>query len=128
MMIKGKSPPDGLKPITRCLLIAGICLHLATAVWFGQGSPLFRAGLAAWSCAPYLLLMLGLRRHTRCLGTFFGVLVILFFDAGAFWSVFIAPRHSTAALSLLATPFWNLIVVAPLAIGADWLLARRGLS
>jgi len=127
-MGKEKSPPDGLKPITRYLLIAGIGLHLATAVWLGQGSPLFRAGLAAWSCAPYLLLMLGMRRHTRCLGTSVGALVILFLDADTFWSVFIAPRHSTAALGLLATPFWNLLVVTPLAIGADWLLARRGLS
>lgn len=46
-------------------------------------------------------------------------------DVSAFWSVFIAPRQSTAALNLLAAPLWNLFCVAPLALAAEVLLARK---
>jgi uncharacterized membrane protein YfcA len=38
------------------------------------------------------------------------------FDGWTYWSVFIAPRSSTAALGLLFAPMWKTFV--PLPIGA----------
>jgi hypothetical protein len=84
------------------LIAAGIGLHLATALFFGNGNVGFRAGLCAWSITPYLLLALMRRRKIKGIGVFLGALAALLIDASAFWAVFVAPQHSTAALHLLA--------------------------
>jgi hypothetical protein len=118
-MANEKSPHRMLRRATLLLLAAGVCLHLATALFFGGGDVVFRGILCAWSLAPYLLLALVMRRKIRGIGVFFGALVALSIDTNAFWSVFMAPQHSSAALSLLATPFWNLFCVAPLAVAAE---------
>jgi hypothetical protein len=112
-------PHKPLHKATLLLLAAGVGLHLATALFFGSGNAGFRAGLCAWSLTPYLLLALMRRRKIRGIGVFLGALAALLTDASAFWAVFVAPRHSTAALLLLAAPLWNLFCVTPLALAAE---------
>jgi hypothetical protein len=123
-MMTGKSPPEVLRSAT-LLLAAGACLHLVTALFLGTGNAVFRAALCAWSLAPYGVLWLASRRRASGAGVCAGALLILLLDTVTFWSVFIAPQHSTAALGLLWAPLWNLLCVTPLALVLDAWLARR---
>lgn len=125
-MKTGKSPLSKLPQATWLLLAIGACLHLNTALFLGEGgSAVFRALLCAWSLLPYALLAFALRRpHGAAsragLVLLCGALLILLMDACAWWSVFIAPKSSTAALRLLVAPFWNLLIAI-----AAWLIHKR---
>lgn len=120
------SPRDTSRRISWLLLAAGVCLHLTTAL-LGEGDAAFRLGLCAWSLAPYALLAWRLRRRGAGIALMAGALLMLLLDAIAWWSVFIAPSHSTAALNLLAAPFWNLVCIAPLSLAIEaWLARKRG--
>jgi hypothetical protein len=123
-MMIAKSPLNKLQSTARLLLIAGTGLHLATALFLGSGGAGFRAGLCVWSLTPYAVLALAMRRGAG-IGLFTGALLILLLDTATFWSVFVAPSNSTAALNLLVAPLWNLLLVAPLAIAVDVWHRRR---
>jgi len=56
-----------------------------------------------------------------------GASAALIADALTFWSVFIQPKSSTAALGLLFTPIWNLLLIAP-AVAALAFIFTRGLK
>ncbi|MYN28766.1 hypothetical protein [Duganella levis] len=116
--------PNKLPSATRLLLIAGTGLHLATALFLGSGGAGFRAGLCVWSLTPYAVLAVAMRRGAG-IGLFTGALLILLLDAATFWSVFVVPSNSTAALNMLVAPLWNLLLVAPLAIAVDAWYRRR---
>lgn len=120
------SPRDTSRRISWLLLAAGVCLHLTTAL-LGEGGAAFRLGLCAWSLAPYALLAWMLRRRGAGIALMAGALLMLLLDTIAWWSVFIAPSHSTAALNLLAAPLWNLVCIAPLSLAIEaWLARKRG--
>ncbi|MES2116132.1 MAG: hypothetical protein V4578_13335 [Pseudomonadota bacterium] len=119
------SPPNKLEQAGWLLLAAGACLHLATALFFGEGGGAFRVALCAWSLAPYLLLAQALRRYRGRIGLLAGALLMVLVDAVTFWSVFVAPQSSTAALGLLMAPLVNLVCVAPLSIALNVWLGRR---
>lgn len=57
---------------------------------------------------------------------FLGAGIALLIDASAFWSVFVTPQHSTAALNLLTASFWNFFCVTPMAIAAEAFFSRQG--
>jgi hypothetical protein len=125
-MKTAKSPHDYLSRASWLLLAAGACLHLVTAIFLGEGNGAFRAALCVWSLAPYLLLALVLRRRGGagvCLPA--GAALMLLVDAATFWSVFVAPQSSTAALGLLFAPLLNLLCIAPLSIAAEAWLGRK---
>lgn len=121
------SPHDHLLRTSRLLLAAGACLHLVTAIVLGEGNGAFRAALCVWSLAPYLLLAVVVQRRSGagvCLLA--GAALMLLVDAVTFWSVFVAPQSSTAALGLLYAPLLNLFGIAPLSIAAEaWLGSNR---
>jgi len=125
-MKTGISPLKSPRQASRLLLTVGICLHLITALFLANGGGVvFRAALCAWSLAPYLLLALAQQRSKTCGALLAGALLMLLLDAHTFWSVFVAPQSSTAALALLMAPLFNLFCMAPLSIAANVWLGRR---
>ncbi|MHA4867202.1 hypothetical protein ACXZ1M_05830 [Duganella sp. PWIR1] len=124
-MKTAKSPHDYLLRASRLLLAAGACLHLVTAIFLGDGNAAFRAALCTWSLTPYLLLALVLRRGGAGICLLVGAVLMLLVDAATFWSVFVAPQSSTAALGLLFAPLLNLFCIAPLSLAAEAWLGRK---
>ena len=46
-------------------------------------------------------------------------------DAGSFYSVFLSPHSSTAALGYIFVPLWNLVVFVPLGGLIGWWVGKR---
>ena len=104
---------------------AGVALHGYTALFKAEGgvSP-FLVALFLWSCLPYgIAAVLGRRgnRPALALGAALGALAG---DLFMHYSVFVAPKGSTAALGLLFMPLWNLLLLAPAGAVVAWALAR----
>jgi hypothetical protein len=99
-------------------------LHIYTAGRAEGGPSAFLVGLFLWSCIPYGISAV-LARFTRteifALGAAAASLAM---DGFTHYSVFIAPKGSTAALGLLFAPLWNLIAVGPIGALVAW-TARR---
>ena len=124
-MKTARSPHNHLVQASWLLLAAGACLHLVTALFLGEGGAAFRVALCAVSLAPYLLLALALHRRGGRIGLLAGAVLMVLVDAATFWSVFVAPQSSTAALGLLMAPLVNLFCLAPLSIALNAWLGRR---
>jgi hypothetical protein len=105
--------------------MAGVALHLYTVTFQAEGSfSFFLAGLFLWSCAPYAValgLLLMAKKPVLAAGyaaASFGL------DVFMFVSVFVWHSSSTAALGLLAMPFWNLVMFGPAGAFIAWMLLR----
>ncbi len=84
----------------------------------------FLVGLLAASALPYAL-CLALLIWTRSVGSALGgTFAIVLLDAWMYWSVFIAPRGSTAALGLLFAPLWKLFILLPLGAAVGFVVER----
>ena len=105
--------------------MAGVALHLYTATFQAEGGPsLFLVGLFLWSCAPYavsLVLLLLARKPVLAMG--YGA-TSLGFDIYTFVTVFVRPSSSTAALGLIAIPFWNLVLFGPAGALIAWVIFK----
>lgn len=119
-------PSIALKPITLALCGAGVALHLYTTVFKaegGMGAIAFLIGLLLWSCAPYATAAV-LARGRRAVWGMGAAAACLVADGFMHYSVFIAPKGSTAALGLLFMPLWNLLVIGPAGALLLWLVQR----
>lgn len=108
------------------LCAAGVALHLYTALFKadgGMGAIAFLIGLVLWSCTPYAIAaVLAWSRHAVWgLGAAAACLAA---DVFMHYSVFVAPKGSTAALGLLFMPFWNLVAIGPAGALLFWLAHR----
>jgi len=105
--------------------MAGVALHLYTATFQTEGGPsLFLVGLFFWSCAPYAVsLVLLLLARKPVLATWYGA-TSLGFDIYTFVTVFVRPSSSTAALGLIAIPFWNLVLFGPAGAFIAWVIFK----
>lgn len=108
------------------LCAAGVALHLYTVFVKadgGTGVGAFLIGLFLWSCAPYAIAaVLAWRRLTPWgLGA---AAACLAGDVFMHYSVFVAPKGSTAAIGLLVMPFWNLVAIGPAGALLFWLAHR----
>jgi len=119
---------DAALTIPKAALVAcagGVALHLYTALFKAEGGvSSFLVGLFLWSCLPYAIAALLAKRGRRpalALGAALGALAG---DLFMHYSVFIAPKSSTAALGLLFMPFWNLVALGPLGAALAWLATR----
>lgn len=110
----------------------GALLHGYVALFKADGgfSP-FLLGLLLMSWLPYVIAA-GIARATKraVFGLGFAA-ASLGADLLMHYSVFIAPKGSTAALGLLFMPIWNLVLVGPLGGIVFWavhryLMPRRG--
>lgn len=114
------------KNMALALCGAGVALHLYTALFKaegGMGAIAFLIGLLLWSCAPYAIAAL-LAQGRRVLWGLGAAAACLVADGFMHYSVFVAPKGSTAALGLLFVPLWNLLVVGPAGALLCWLAYR----
>jgi len=106
---------------TLTLSAAGVLLHVYTAVFRADGGlSWFLLGLVLLSCLPYGIaaaLTRARRAHMLALGW---AIASLLADLYMHYSVFVAPKGSTAALGLLFMPIWNLLVIGPAGAVAVW--------
>ena len=105
-------------------IAAGCLLHLYTFVFRADGIwSIFVLGLA-FSLTPYavaaILAYFG-RMASSALGFAAGALLG---DLFMHYSVFIAPKSSTAALGLLFMPLWNLLLLGPIGMLFGWAIDR----
>jgi hypothetical protein len=116
--------------IALSLCVLGALLHICEIIHavidrdgqaFAAGDLLFLGGLLLWSCMPYLIcasLAMVKKEPVFALG---GALGTFTFDLYMYYSVFIHPVSSTAALGLLFAPLWNLLLFGPLGAAILWL-------
>lgn len=108
--------------IALALILFGLVLHTYTNVVEASD---FSFGFWLWSMSPYAAgsALLWLFRQSQAA---VGALILpAIMDAGTFYSVFVAPESSTAALGLLFMPLWNLVVFMPLGGGVGWWVGKR---
>jgi hypothetical protein len=112
--------------LTLILTITIACLlHAYTYAFKAEGGwSVFTVSLFAFSLTPYAVSAI-LARRWRAVSSALG------FAAGALagdvfmhYSVFIAPKGSTAALGLLFMPVWNLLLLGPIGAFLGWACAR----
>jgi hypothetical protein len=86
----------------------------------------FSFGFLAWALSPYVVaLALSSFKATR-IAAVAGAVAALCVDALTFHSVFIRPTSSTAAIALLFSPLWNLLIFVPGTTWLAWKLRSRG--
>lgn len=116
----------GLPRAPAAAILAFMMLHVGSILQAAEG-PVggFVIGLLAASAFPYLL-CLGVLKWTRSIGAALGGLTaIVLFDGWMYWSVFIAPRSSTAALGLLFAPMWKTFVLLPTGAVIGHVIGKR---
>ena len=93
----------------------GIALHAYIGLFKADDGPsAFSLGLMVWSSIPYVAcLVLAFYGRGNPLPAFLGGAAALCFDASVYYSVFVAPTSSTAALALLFAPVVNAAVLVP---------------
>lgn len=103
-----------LKRVTLILVGMGMLLHFYIAFFeSSDGVDSFSLKLMVWSWLPYLIclaLLLFKKNPTIVLG---GATPLLVMDSVNYYGVFIHPTSSTASLSLLFIPLWNLVFFMP---------------
>jgi hypothetical protein len=108
----------------------GVLLHFYTAAFKTEGGlTSFLVALVLWSCLPYAVsAALAMLQRTQVFGLG-GAAACLAADVFMHYSVFIAPKGSTAAMGLLFMPLWNLLALGPAGAAIAWcffkLSARR---
>lgn len=108
--------------VITAVVAAGLHGYTGTVMAEGGSIP-FVLGLFTWSMLPYVLgLLVG--RDNPLAGAL-GVLPALPLDAYMYYSVFVAPDSSTAALGLLSMPAFNLLVVLPVGMLLGYAISRR---
>jgi hypothetical protein len=111
--------------LTRVLCVLGVVLHIyQVSLASADAKPWVLFGLLIFSCLTYVIAWFLSRYHSRYMLGLGIALACLVADIVMHYAVFIAPKGSTAALGLLALPFWNLLVTAPAGAGIGWLVAR----
>jgi len=86
-----------------------------------DGAKVFLIGLVLLSGSPYVIAaVLALSRRGQVLGLG-GAAAVLLADSYMHYSVFVAPKGSTAAVGLLAMPIWNLLAIGPAGAVLLWL-------
>ncbi len=111
-------------PLIFTVAAAGL-LHLYTMAFKAEGgwSP-FVLGLLAFSLIPYVVAVVLARFRTTASSAFGFAAGALLGDLFMHYSVFIAPKGSTAALGLLFMPIWNLLLLGPVGALLAWVSAR----
>ena len=104
---------------------AGCLLHLYTFAFKAEGGwSLFVVALFAYSLSPYAVASILARFRPAMSGALGFAAGALAGDLFMHYSVFIAPKGSTAALGLLFMPIWNLLLLGPIGALVGWASAR----
>lgn len=120
-MIETKSPSWRIVLIP---IVAAVVLHASTAFYQSAGGlDAFTFGLLIFSLLPYLLCLL-LARKWNPVAALGGAVAALLLDAFMYYSVFVAPDSSTAALGLLVIPLVNLVAAVPVGLAVGYAVSR----
>ena len=104
---------------------AAVVLHVVTAFVMSAGPVgAFTLQLFVFSCLPYLAMFVLATSLKQPIPGATGASAALVADAAMFWSVFVQPKGSTAALGLLFMPVWNLLAIAPAAAAMAFVVTR----
>lgn len=114
-----------MKPSTTwayALLTLGFALQ--TYVTFFEASKL-HLGFWLWGLSPYFVggVLLFLLRQPQATVGALAIPVVM--DTVNFYSVFLSPQGSTAALGYIFVPLWNLVVFVPLGGLIGWWIGKR---
>jgi len=114
-----------IEKATLGVIVAGLVLHIYTAVFKSQGGPsIFLLALGLASMIPYgLAYLVGTRSKTAAAGLG-AACACLAGDLFMHYSVFVTPKGSTAALGLLFMPVWNLFLIGPSGAIVGWTIHR----
>jgi hypothetical protein len=114
-----------MRTLLLLFLAAGFLLHAYTFAFKAEGGwSLFVIGLFAYSLAPYTAAaVLAIFRPTALAAAGFAAGALLG-DLFMHYSIFIAPKGSTAALGLLFMPIWNLLLLGPIGGILAWAGAK----
>ena len=113
-------------PYVAGIVVAAAGLHAYENMYKSAGDP--SLGFFLWPMVPYAAcLALSAFPGTR-VAVIAGGALALAFDFWGYYSVFVNPESSTAALNLLFIPLWNTIIVVPAATFITWAViqSRRG--
>jgi hypothetical protein len=111
--------------LTQAIAVVGVLLHAYVALFKADGGfSLFLVGLLLMSWLPYAIAAGIAYVESRAVFGLGFALASLAGDLYMHYSVFIAPKGSTAALGLLFMPMWNLIILGPLGGFLFWLAKR----
>lgn len=116
---------SGTRPFLLAIFAVGFLLHVYTIAFKAQGGwSLFGVGLFVYSLTPYTVAAaLAVFRPTARSAAGFAAGALLG-DLFMHYSVFIAPKGSTAALGLLFMPIWNLFLLGPIGGIVSWAGAK----
>lgn len=108
--------------LATALILFGLALHsyigLAKATSFSLGFWL-------WGLSPYLPGALLLRPVRQPFAAAGALVLPTLLDIANYHAVFIQPQSSTAALGMIFTPLWSLLLFAPLGAVVGWCWGRR---
>jgi hypothetical protein len=108
-----QSRSDLRRPHVGVYLPIGLAIALHLYEHISKSSGGFSYGWLLWALVPYIaVLALSCFVETR-VPVIFGAVLALALDAWTHYAVFVEPKGSTAALALIWTPLWNLIIVVP---------------
>jgi hypothetical protein len=108
--------------IALVLMLFGLVLH--TFTWTIKSTH-FSVGFWLLSLSPYIaaacLYFWAHKPHAAAGALFLPAL----FDAGNYYSVFVDPQSSTAALGMLFVPLLNIGILVPIGATVGWWVGRR---
>lgn len=120
--------------LTASLVITGLALAHAVSLLAAADGPLngFLVGLVAASVLPYGVCLVLLKWRNNVGAALGAALAAAVVDVAMYWSVFVQPKSSTAALGLLFAPVWKLAVALPVGglvgLAIDAALSRKSRS
>lgn len=119
--------PNMANNIAAFLSVLGIGMQGIVCFLIAEG-PIgsFHVGLFGLASLAYLVSLLLALRTTLWLAALLIAAVSILLDLTAFYGVFVAPKSSTEALSLLVVPFVKLLGVVPLALIVAMLCRKFG--
>lgn len=107
------------------IAILGPLFHAYIALFkLDGGVSNFTLQLLAWSSLPYVVALLLVWRIRRPMIPLMGVIPPLVMDVANYYSVFIRPTSSTAAIGLLWIPLWNLVLFMPAGLFLGWAISN----
>jgi hypothetical protein len=107
------------------IIAAGMLLHTYTGFFKTSGEiDLFSLKITGFSWLPYLVCLVLAIAIRNPLIPLCGAILPLILDLMMYYSVFIHPTSSTAAIGLLFMPLWNLVLFMPIGLLAGFLIVR----
>lgn len=111
--------------LARAVSILGVLLHVYTIAFQSEHSlGWFPIALLILSVSPYVIAAWLCGKPHWGIPALGAASACLFTDGYVHYSVFVAPKSSTAAIGLVAMPLCNLVLVGPIGAALLWAVRR----